>query len=179
MRNRPLPVKHPQEFRLPRRQPVDSNAKPSASEASSASETRQDPWGSAWFRINLEPFWNRFLNRGIQEGILDAAHFKIFLLLTTLMNSRNQITQSQDELASLVRLKPSRVSEVLKDLEAMGCVQRVGGRRKGALIRIDPELVTRASRLTHLKAIDEWKAEARQRDQESHPTGLLDQNVPF
>jgi len=122
-------------------------------------DSRKDLWEGQWFRIHLEPFWARFLKKGIEEQILDAAHYRIFFLLTTLMGSRNEVYQTQEEMAGLVHLKPSRVSEVLRDLDDLGCIQRIGGRSKGAFIRLDPALVTRSSRVTHQKVVNEWNSE--------------------
>lgn len=165
MKSRPSPSVHPldspdSEGSANRRgsSPLDDQ--------SSSEAMRPDSWRGAWFRVQLEPFWQRFLKRGMEEQMLDAAHFRVFFLLTTLMGSRNEVNQTQEEIAGLTRLKPSRVSEVLKDLESLGCIQRVGGRRKNAFIRIDPELVTRASRLTHIRAMEEWNEEKQRRLQQ-------------
>lgn len=173
------PCAHPLEVRGPNEPAANLKATQLASAGSQTDDSRQDTWGGIWFRIQLEPFWNRFLKKGIEERTLDAAHFKIFLLLTTLMGSRNEIFQSQEELGGLVKLKPSRVSEVLKDLEAMGCLQRIGGRRKGAFIRLDPNLVTRSSRSTHLKAMEEWNEEVDRREREKSFLRSKGTSVPF
>jgi len=159
----PIDQQIPHEQPLPSEESADSRAKPIVPVEGRLDDSRTDPWEGRWIRFHIQPLWTNFLKKGISEQSLDAAHFKVFLLLTTLMGIRNEILNTQEEMAELTGIKPSRICEVLRDLEALGCIQRIGTRSKGAFIRIDPGLVTRSSRLTHLKSINEWDQENQRR----------------
>lgn len=117
---------------------------------------REDPWkGTSWARINLESL-GQFLQGGIKERKLDAAHFKVFLLLITRMNESNVIDSTQDDMAKTLNLKPSRFSEVIKDLAEMGLIQRLNHRKKNACIRISPYLLIMTKNIHHRRLIEYW-----------------------
>jgi hypothetical protein len=117
-----------------------------------------DPWqGGRWARLHLEAFQTTFLQAGVRGKVLDAAHFKVFLTLVTLMDNRNRIYETQMSVADRVNLKPSRVSETLKDLEGLGCLRKVGGRSKSSFIFLNPHLLINASHARHREILAQWE----------------------
>ncbi|BDU74158.1 hypothetical protein [Mesoterricola silvestris] len=121
--------------------------------------TPEDPWkGQRWVRLNIPAMEERLLGKGGDSGLPrpSAAHFKVFLILLTHMDEWNVVQETQQELAGILGMKPSRFSEALKELEALKCIQRFGGRTKAAHIRVNPGMVTRTTRVCHAKVVHDW-----------------------
>jgi len=128
-----------------------------ANPAPAENPTLEDPWkNSRWIRLNMPVFTDRFYTPGVRENAFGAAHFKVFLALIQHMDEWNMVYETQGELAKEAKVKPSRVCEVLDDLEKVQCIQRLYQGMKKSRIRVSPHLLIGVGGPRHHKLLKDW-----------------------
>lgn len=102
----------------------------------------------------------------LRQVKLPADGYRLALLLMENAGYGGISTKPFGELAAALDVWPSRVSSLVNKLEALGVVQKIGGRKSGTIL-INPGFCFRGSPVEQHKALELWA--------EHRPFGLIKQ----